>query len=99
MSSMIEKTVGTALTTDTRSSATQDQNRWELNFRATTTDPPTRTALITETNWASVWNRGRKQRIRREGSKASSLPKHSAAARKFAWVMRAPFGWPVVPDV
>src|SRR4030065_728777 len=53
MSSMIEKTVGTALTTVTRSSATQDQNRWELNFRATTTDPPTPTALITETNSAA----------------------------------------------
>src|SRR3990170_2604804 len=99
MSSMIEKTVGTALTTDTRCSAIQDQNLWELNFRARMTDPPTRRLLITDTNWASVWKRGRKQRILRDPSKPSSLPKHSAAARKFAWVMRAPFGCPVVPEV
>src|SRR3989304_5316061 len=96
---MIEKTVGTALTTVTRWSAIQDQNRWAENFLARTTVPPTRSALITETNWASVWKSGRKQRIRNPSSKPRALAHDAAALRKLRCVIKAPFGGPVVPEV
>ena len=60
---------------------------------------PAHMGKIRENMRSAMWQRGRTDTKESEGLKASTCDRPRIIAKMLRWLIMAPFGWPVVPDV